>query len=281
MKAAYTGEPGRDWQIAKGPFEFVGRPGECVGEITFTNPTDDKIKIRRLKLDAISDKKRKNPTLEGAELAMQLRLQPRSAHKTHARLELPPATPPGVYEVHCCCGDQTELIRIQVLASPALAINPTHIKLRGASGDNLNCQVRIDNPGNIPMQTMDAGMIWLREQNWIGRTLVYSLREAADDENYEHFANRLLHDFKQSMIPPASVRLTSMQSGSTKKDSIQRASKQEGLLAPGEFMNKNLALIAPPGLEKGRTYLGFVKINMTRIWLELFCNGSPNSTKRR
>ena len=278
MKAAFTGEPGRDWQLAKGPFEFVGRPGECVGEIAFTNPTDDKVKIRRLKLDAISDKRRKTATLEGVELAMQLRLPPRSALKTQALLEFDPSTPPGVYEVQYCCGDQVEVIKVQVLENPVLAVNPTHIKLRGASGDTLNCQIRIDNTGNVPMQITDAGMIWLRERNWIGRTLVYSLREAADNEHYEDFANRLLHDFKQSTIPAASVRLTSVQTAS---GSPKKASKHEELLGAGEFIDKNLTLIAPPGLEKGRTYLGFIKINLTRIWLELYCNGSPNSSKRR
>ncbi len=266
MKAAYTGEPGLDWRLEKGPFEFVGRPGECVGELTFSNPTNDKVKIRRINLEAISDKRRKTPTLESAELSMQLRLQPHSVGVTKALLEFDPRTAPGEYEVKCCCGDQTEVIKVQVLENPALAVNPTHTLLRGASGDTLTCRVRIENPGNVPMQVSDAGMIWLRERNWIGRTLVYSLREAAEDDNYEAFANRLFRDFKQSMVPPASVRLEP---------------KQDELLAPGDGIDKTLTLTAPPGLEKGRTYLGFIKINMTRIWLELYCNGSPNSAKRR
>ncbi|WP_020405577.1 hypothetical protein [Hahella ganghwensis] len=266
MKTAYTGEPGHDWQLGKGPFRFTGKPGECTGELTFANHSDDKIKIRQLNLEAVSDKRRKTPTLTSAVLSMQLRLPPQSTSSTQALLTLDPATPPGNYEVRLTCGKQSEIIQVQVLENTSLSLNPTHIHMRGASGDKLSCNIQIANTGNVPLAIGEVGMVWFRERHWIGRTLVYSLREAADNEDYETFANRLLHDFKSSIIPPVSIHMEP-----TKEES----------LGPAARVERTLTFTAPAGLQKGRTYQGFVKINMTRIWLELYCNGSPNSSKRR
>ncbi|OZG70190.1 hypothetical protein BTA51_27345 [Hahella sp. CCB-MM4] len=266
MKTAYTGEPGRDWQLEKGPFTFIGKPGECIGELTFSNPTDDKIKIRRLSVESVTDKKRKAPTLDSAELSMQLRIPPQSTITAQALLNFSPSTPPGNYEVRLVCGDRSETVHVQILENPSLALNPTHTVLRGASGDTLSCKVRMENAGNVPLSVGDVGMVWFRERNWIGRTLVYSLREAAEDEDYEAFANRILHDFKASIIPPVSIQMEPL---------------PDETLHPATALDRTLTFTAPPGLQKGRTYSGFVKINMTRIWLELYCNGSPNSSKRR
>jgi hypothetical protein len=53
-------------------------------------------------------------------------------------------------------------------------------------------------------------------------------------------------------------------------------------IRPGETRVVGMELTLPSErMDKGRTYLGFIKLMGHRLWLEVACTGSPNSTKRR
>ena len=101
-------------------------------------------------------------------------------------------------------------------------------------------------------------MVWLREHDWIGRTLVYSLREAKEGDSFVDFGGQVLHNFRKDIIPPARIQF-----------------KPEKVIsiAAGSSIVRTLSLTLPPGLKKGRRYLGFIKINENRIWLEVYCSG--------
>ena len=152
-----------------------------------------------------------------------------------------------------------------VFEQSALLISPGHIRIRGRAGDCVSVPITISNEGNVPVALRDVGMVWLRERDWIGRTLVYALRETQEGDTYEDFANRLLHDFRRAIVSPARIQLTPT---------------LDGPLAVGQCLTRTLDVTLPQGLQKGRLYMGFIKINETRIWLELYCDDRPADSSK-
>ena len=124
--------------------------------------------------------------------------------------------------------------------------------------------------GNVPLGIKDVGMVWLREHDWIGRTLVYTLRETAPNDSLNDFGNRLLQTFRSEIIPPAKIKF---EPTSHQKEALDT-------LSPGNTVERNLNLTLPTALKKGRRYLGFIKINESRIWLEVYCSGSRSTKKK-
>jgi len=109
-------------------------------------------------------------------------------------------------------------------------------------------------------------LVWLEEQDWVGRTLVDTLRKSPDKETHQAFLDRLLDEFRKSALPPVRVALK----------------YEDPELRPGDTRVVQLELTLPlERLNKGRTYRGFIKLMGKRLWLEVVCNGSPKSTKRR
>lgn len=266
MKGPYSGEPGVDWHLSKGACSFYGTPHDCRGELTFVNTSDAKVKIRSLQTQAPSRTRKECHALAPSEIAVAVRIQPRSQTCTTASMQLAPDTPPGQYQAIMLCGAQNVPVDIQVTAYHELALEPNHISVHAASGETIRWQLSLQNLGNVPLELGDVGMVWLREQNWIGRTLVYTLRETSEEETYEDFLNHLLHSFHDEMIPPARVLFEPAKIFT---------------LGAGKHIVRNLSMTIPPGLKKGRRYAGFIKINDSRIWLELYCTGNATTPKKQ
>lgn len=258
MRPAFTGEPGKDWYLADGTYVFAGVPGDCLGQVTIINPSQDKIRIRRLETRPPPRKRKGRKTLDGANIRLSVRLRPGETLRAEANLDMPPGTEPGQYDAVVACGGRRVKVEVTVLEHTALAVEPGHIRLQGTTGDTLRVPLTVINQGNVPVALRDVGMVWLRERDWIGRTLVYTLREIEEDDTYEDFANKLLHDFRRAIVTPARIRLSPV---------------PEDSLTVGQCVQRSLEITLPQGLKKGRLYMGFIKINETRIWLELYCNG--------
>ncbi len=266
MKAEYNAEPGTEWHLGDGPYRFSGPPQECLGTLILANTTDHKVKIRRLPTGTPGRVRKGNQALESTHIEISARLPPLTEIRSAARLELPPDTPPGLYQGTLLCGPRKIGIEAEVQAHRELMVEPSHMRLHGTSGDEQQYRLLFSNLGNVPVPLDNVAMVWLREKDWIGRSLVYTLRETQPEETYEDFANRLLHEFCGSMIRPASVHLEP---------------DQNGPLLPGQQREMILKLTLPSGLKKGRTYNGFLKICDDRIWMELYCNGGLVSSKHR
>lgn len=259
MKEPYSGQPGTDWHLSKEFSSFEGTPLDCQGELRFVNQSDAKVKIRTLQTEVPSRTRKECKALKPSEVSVSVRLPPHSEASVLASLQLPPDTPPGLYQSVLVYGKQKLPIEINVKEHFELQIDPGHISARANAGDAIHGKITLTNSGNTRIDLSDVGMVWLREQNWIGRTLVYSLRESSAEENYEAFANRVLHDFQNQMLPAARI--------------VFDTDKPTAIDA-GQRITRSFTLTAPPGMKKGRRYLGFIKINENRIWLEVFCTGS-------
>lgn len=256
MKGPYSGEPGVDWHLAKESGIFYGTPGECRGELTFINTSNSKIKVRSLHTQEATKKRKGCHSLKPTEISLFARVEPNSESKVMAALKLPTNTAPGQYQASLIYGKEQCPIDITIIEHHEILISPSHIRLKGASGDKISCQLSITNLGNVALELGDVGMIWLREYDWIGRTVVYALREINEDDSYEDFGNKLLQTFRNDIIPPARIEFESAKIVA---------------IAAGETLVRNLTLTLPTSLMKGRRYAGFIKINENRIWLEVYC----------
>lgn len=259
MKGPYSGQPGTDWHLAKEFCSFEGTPLDCRGELRFVNQSDAKLKVRELLTEEPSRIRKECKALKPSEVAVSVRVAPHSEARALASLRLAPDTAPGQYQAVLVYGKQKLPIEVNITEHFELEIEPGHISVHAAAGETIRCQIALTNLGNVALDLSDVGMVWLREQNWIGRTLVYTLRETTEEETYEDFANRLLHDFHDEMLAPARI--------------VFEADKPTRI-DPGKCLVRTFSLTAPTGMKKGRRYLGFIKINESRIWLEIYCTGS-------
>lgn len=262
MKAMYSAPPEEAWRLGSGPFVFSGVPPVCSGEIEVINSSDEKVKVR-----AVPTTQRKGTA--GASGLQELRLvaslAPRSKATVQAHFPIDPTTPAGTYRIKLSCGKQRESAVIHVFENRSYELSPPRIVLRGSGGSRLSHPMVIRNTGNVPIELPKISMVWLEERDWVGRSLVYTLRESQDDERYREFLNRFLEDLRVSMVPATRVAL---------------ACDAEEIL-PGSTAQATLKLTLPKELKKGRTYLGFVKLPGKRLWLEVVCNGTVGRTKRR
>ena len=251
-------------QFGEGPFIFSGRPPICMGALIMGSTSNETVRIRALATEHREDKKL--APLGFGQIKVQARLAPGSLGAVPAYFQIAPYTEPGIYKTSIPWGKKRMQIEVHVQENPQLSIAPTRVHLRGAGGDQLSHTLVIHNPGNITHTLDKVALVWLEEQDWVGRTLVDTLRKSPDKEMHQAFLDRLLDEFRKSALPPVRVAL--------KYEAPE--------LRPGDTRVVQLELTLPlERLNKGRTYRGFIKLMGKRLWLEVVCNGSPKSTKRR
>lgn len=246
------------WRLGKGPFIFIGTPPICMGELELENLTDQKVKVRSIQTSA---PKGKALTVQGLdEVKVKTRLTPQSRLSQPAHFNIDRHTPPGTYEIEIVCGNQREPAIVHVLENPNFVITPSRVVWRGGGGDRLTQILVLRNHGNISHTLHEVGMVWLEERDWVGRTFVYALREAAEKETgHQAFFDRALEQFKKSMVHTVQVLL--------KYDKAD--------LNPGDTRQVMLDITLPESLRKGRTYFGFIKLMGMRLWIEVRCTHSP------
>lgn len=251
-------------QLGDGPFIFSGKPPICRGNLVIGSTSNETVRIRSLSTDLRDDNKL--APLGFGQIKVQTRLAPGSFGAVPAHIQIDPHTAPGIYKTSISSGKKQKQIVVHVQENPALRISPARVQLRGAGGDHLSHTLVIHNPGNITHTLDKAATVWLEERDWVGQTLVYTLRKSADDEKHQAYLDRMLDELRKSMLPPVRVIL--------KYDSPE--------IRPGDTRVVELEITLPSErMNKGRTYLGFIKLMGKRLWLEVACNGSSNSTKRR
>ncbi len=251
-------------QLGEGPFVFSGKPPICSGNLVIGSTSRETVRVR-----AISTEHREDKILAPlgfGQIRVQTRLAPGTRIAVPAHFQLDPQTAPGIYKTSILWGTERRQVIVHVQENHALRISPSRVQLRGAGGDHLSHTLVIQNTGNVTHTLDTVSTVWLEERDWVGRTMVETLRKSTDDEKFMACLERLLNELRRSMLPP--VRVT------FKYESPE--------LRPGDTHVVEMELTLPSeGMGKGRTYLGFLKLMGNRLWLEVMCNGSPKSTKRR
>jgi hypothetical protein len=257
----YTAPPGAAWRLGRGPFIFSGFPPLCTGEIELLSASDEKVKIRSIAVVG----RDQSPVLGAGDLRVGIALAPRERKRVSAHFVVEPHTAPGSYTVDLSCGDQSETAVVHVFEKLGVQIEPDVIQLRGAGGDVVEALVVITNRGNVSETLRDLVLVFLEEQNWVGRSMVHALRETTADEGHQSYLDRVLRELRSSIAHPARVNL--------------RGEISE--IRPGERRELRLEIKLPDELVKGRIYEGSTAFMSGELSFEVECNGSSNSTKRR
>jgi len=258
----HSAPPEKAWRLGKGPFIFSGTPPACTGSLELENITDQKVKIRAI--PAVSDKKEHTGNIF-TEARLVASIKPRTSIKVPAHFQIRQDTPSGIYKSSLSCGKQREEVIIHVFDNYNYTIEPDRIFMRGSAGATLSQSAIITNTGNVTIELPEVSVIWFEEQDWIGRTFVYALRESTEGEGYQKFLDRVMGEFRSEMIASTRVKVDS----------------KPGEIKPGMIAQVLLTVMLPKELKKGRTYVGFMKIPGRRLWFEIECIGAINSEKRR
>lgn len=257
----YTAPPGEAWRLGRGPFIFSGFPPLCTGDIELLNDSDQKVKVRAI--PAVGGDK--SAALGASELRVGTSLAPRERKRVPAHFLLEPHTPPGSYTIDLSCGSQNETAVVHVFEKLAVHLEPDVIRVRGAGGDVGEALLVVTNRGNVSETLGELALVFLEEQNWVGRSLVYALRETKAEEGHQSYLDRVVRELRASISRPARVML--------------RGDFSE--IHPGERREVHVEIKLPEELIKGRTYEGSTAFMSSELFFEVECNGSSNSTKRR
>lgn len=233
----------------------------CTGEIELINDSDQKVKVRAIPVAA----RDKSAALGASELRVGTSLAPRERKRVPAHFLLQPQTPSGSYTLDLSCDDQNETALVHVFEKLALQVEPDVIRLRGAGGDVVGALLVITNHGNVSQTLRNVALVFLEEQNWVGRSMVYALRETKAEEGHQSYLDRVVRELRATISRPARVTL--------------RADVSE--IHPGERREVHAEIKLPDELIKGRIYEASAAFMSSELFFEVECNGSTNSTKRR
>lgn len=259
----YSPPPGEAWRIGRGPFIFRGVPPLCTGNLDLFNDSGTKVKVRAIPVVGHKDLEASARGL--GELQVGAHLSPHQHARALSHFVVDPFTPPGTYEGEIACGDQREPIVVHVFEKLSIGIEPGVVQLRGAGGDVLTSRLIVTNRGNVTQTLRHRAEVFLEERNWIGRSLVYALRDTKEEEGHQAYLDRALRELRATLARPAHV-------------TIQAEGPE---IQPGETREVGLEITLPAELFKGRTYFGSTPFMSSKLSFEVECSGASNSTKRR
>ena len=250
-------------RLGDGPFVFRGKPPVISGNVELINDSAEKAKVRAI------------PTARGregaiaregfGELRLAARLEPGTRERVAAHFAVAPTTPPGRYTTELDLGDRRVPVVAHVFEKREVVLAPDPVELRGAPGDVLTHALVITNAGNVAQTLPEAALAHMEERDWFGRSMVYALREAGPDEGHAKYLDRVFKEMRTTDVAPVRVEI---RDGGTE-------------VAPGQTVETALTLTIPDKFVKGRTYVRDVPFMGTTLTVEIECNGSTKSTKRR
>lgn len=243
--------------LGDGPILFTGKPPLLTGEVDLVNPSDDHLKVRALATAA------GGPAVGDVRVAT--RLAPGAARRVRARLRLDRHTPAGRYETEVESGGRRVPAVVHVLERDSVRMQPDPVTLRGVAGETVAVTMVVANLGNVAHAVPSAGSVHVGERDWLGRAMVFALRDVGPDDGYQAFLDRLLHEGRTTL--PAPMRLTF---GSDAAE-----------LAPGATAEVALEATLPEGLVKGRSYVGRTTFLGATLGFEIDCLGTARTAKRR
>jgi len=272
--------PGDGWRVTSERLVLRGPPPHLKGDVSLVNESDEKLRVRTLAVrlatpatggtspyadGTTTDGRPGAPALAaGASLQLGVRLAPRDSTRVRASLTIDRHTPPGRYTVDAE-GFAAGGVELEVLERLAVELSPPRLELRGAPGETLAATLVAYNRGNVPVAIPPLALVHLEERFWMGRSLVYVLREAGRDTTHQAFLDRLLGELKATDTRP--MRVEVKEGGDT--------------LDPGQTVTLHLQMQLPDELHKGRDYVRSISFMHARLFVAVTCDAATDSTKRR
>jgi hypothetical protein len=259
----HTAPPGEAWRLRQGPFVFSGSPPILNGEIEIENTSDEPVRVRLIPIGRKPSRAKAGPPPLG-DVRLSVRIAPNERVRAPAQMFIEPGTPAGTYEVTLEVGKQREPALVHVFTNRLVEIRPRPIQLAGRAGESLSHAAVAISRGNVPYRIPTGLSVFLEERDWIGRALVFALRETTTKDTHQQFLDRGLQEFRSSLPSPARVKVT----------------KPKPDLEPGETLAMVIGITLPAGLVKGRTYFGSTPFMGGRLSFDIECTGATSSRGR-
>jgi hypothetical protein len=247
------------WRIGTAELVFTGAPPLLTGEVELINEGDEKVVPKHLEAHFDRD--------QGihADLRVPVRIAPHSRMRVRAQCVVDRETPPGTYHGSVRHGPHQTPATVHVYERDATSVHPARLRFAGSPGEHIELHVSLTNHGNVTHTLSKHGVIFFEEANWVGRSLVFALRETGAEDGIQRYLDRVVKELVESMASTTAVTIAA----------------PKPTLAPGSTEQITLTFDLPERLTKGRTYGTWLTIAGTTITFELLCNGSAKSTIRR
>lgn len=247
------------WRLAPdAPRVFIGVPPLLVAELELHNPGKRPVCPRHATAK-LPDEAHDRP------IRIPGRLPPEANARLRAQLLVDRTMAPGIYRASMRADDDTHPIELRVLERRSVSIKPQSVEFVAEAGQVVAADLYLENHGNVAVALHDAGSVFFEEVDWLGRALVFAMREVGEDESFDRYRDRVYHELRSTMQHKTSVEVE-----------VKTRS-----LAPGAATNAKISMTLPTGLYKGRNYAAFFDFAGVRLRLGIGCTGGTASPKRR
>jgi hypothetical protein len=229
---------------------LIGEPPRLQGTMTLHNRTDEKLKVKTLKL-RLAD----GEDAEGRELALQLaaRVPPNASARVLATLEVGDSFPPGEYRGNVEVGDETQQAVLHVLERRELRVLPQSFSIVAAAGTQVTRPIVFTNLGNVPATIPKFALISVGEPA-APLTLFHVAVSQKGGEGHQAVLDHYAGLLSRSEASP-----------------VQAVLRESGgqTLAPGETRQGEIQFELPKNLTRNRIYEGEFNIDTAVCFLRL------------
>ncbi len=172
------------------PVVIYGPPGELRGTLRLHNPSEERIRLLRLRVE-VPDLR--GPAGEAIEaLQVGARLEPHQQATAQAVLRVDPSTPPGTYAGSLVLGEKRHPVRVHVCEDLQARIEPRHLTLFTNGQTTFETTFVVENLGNVPFHTGSLCVAPLLDSARLGDSLHKSLASAQKRDPQEVFRDVLV-----------------------------------------------------------------------------------------
>jgi hypothetical protein len=240
------------------PRVFIGAPPLLVADLQLHNPSNRHIHPGPATAKLPDEAHERSVRIPG-------RLPPETTSRLRAQLLVSRSMAPGIYRASMRAADGSHPIELRVLERRCISIKPQSVEFVAEAGKGVSADLYLENRGNVPVALNDTGSVFFEEVDWLGRALVFAMREVGEDESFDRYRDRVYHELRSTMQHKTSV-------------SIDVKTKT---LAPDAATDARISMTLPTGLYKGRNYAAFFDFAGVRLRLGISCTGGTASPKRR
>lgn len=249
-------------RAGEAPLLLAGRPPLLFGMLEVANDGEKRLALGRR---SVSLRNAQGGPAVAARVHFLGGVRPHESARLPVHVVVDSGTPPGTYTTDVEVGGVSRLVELRVLERAGVTVTPGLVQFTAAAGEEIATELLISNHGNVRHALGRRAVVFFEESHWVGRALVFALREADADEGAQRYLDRVVHELVTTMAPTTTLHL---EPGA---DHVE----------PGEQTLVRLSATLPAELIKGRTYLASFTYAGTDVCIEIVVNGAANSHKRR
>lgn len=189
------------------PITLIGVPRFCRGVLLVSNPRDEPVKLRGIRLRASGELEKCG---DGGALEMPLVavLRAGETRPFEVTLRLPPGLRPGVYEAHLDgAKDCSAPVAVRVLEDPRLRLSPATISCAATPGETFTVHTTALNIGNVtavvPART--AVQMHPTARGWPEH--LHGAIASEGEHGYEAVLNEFVKRLAEEEAPPSRAKV--------------------------------------------------------------------------